>query len=738
MATSSRCLGGTGRKTKEGRMDALRFLVGADPLFLVQQEVPKAKTPMEKIPDIKNHIWIYDRSGSMYGILNRLGDVIIQKMEGLPETDTFSLGWFSGEGDYRFLLKGVQLTAKNKVSIAETIRKNLSARGTTCFSEILHDLDEVVRDLSSFGGEFALCFHTDGYPVVSNYQREIDHISKAIANVSGKIGSALMVGYGNYYNKGLMASMAEKFGGSLIHSEDLQSFDISLANFLNDCREDGQRVPVTIDVPVPQLVFGVNSGQIMIYAPDEKNQIAFTPHKTNKDYVFILTRTLPKGAEVEELTDAKIKRSHPLVRGAYAAAYILTQQTKTNVALEVLSALGDKAIIDMVNNAFTNSEYGRAEAAILESVGSPKARLSQGRDTMYLPPTNAFCLLDALDILQADPSPEFFTQHPEFDYSRIGRKEVNRDGYPKFVGDQVGSPLIDLVWNDTKLNLSVRVKVPGTIELRDGCEKRGFAKQYPTYVWRNYSLVKDGFLNVKKLPVRVCNDTLAQLETKGLKFKKSEPFDGTVVLDLTSVPIINRGIATGKTSATELCKKTWREIQLEARQKAIGWQISQIETSEKSFAPRQTLSGDQITFLEEHGIVKDGSFDPPSDRAAATDYYMAKEFEVKVSGFARLPKMADVLTKLSSGKPLTPVEKLLNEAREPIVLTEPTALPVLKTVLVKVKEDLRELRGEIQRTKFAILLGKQWFDEFTSREDNVLTIDGIKFTVSLREVKVDF
>lgn len=551
-------------------MDALKFMVGADPIYLVQQEIPKAKTPMEKIPDIKNHIWIYDRSGSMYGILDRLGEILVQKMEGLPETDTFTLGWFSGEGDYRFLLKGAQLSPKGKISIADTIRKNLSSRCTTCFSEILSDLDEVVSDLSGFGGEFALCFHTDGFPVVSNYQREVDSIFKAITKVSGRIGSALMVGYGNYYNKGLMSSMAEKFGGSLIHSEDLQSFDISLANFLGDCQEAGHRIPVALEVQVPQLTFGVNGGQIMIYSPDEKNQIAFTPHKTNKDYVFILTRTLPKGTSVEELTEPKIKRSTPLVRGAYAAAYILTQQTRTSSALEILGALGDKALIDLVNNSFTNSEYGKAEVAILTAVGSPKSRLVQGRDTMYLPSANAFCLLDVLDIIQSDPNPEFFTQHPDFNYQRIGRKEINKEGFPKFVADQVGSPLIDLVWNDTKLNLSVRVKATGTIDLRDGCKNLGFSSPYPTYIWRNYSVVKDGFLNIKLLPVRLTETTLDTLATKRLKIVQSDKYPGIAVLDLSSVPIINRSIATGKTSATELCKKTWTEIQLEAKQKAAS------------------------------------------------------------------------------------------------------------------------------------------------------------------------
>jgi hypothetical protein len=62
---------------------------------------------------------------------------------------------------------------------------------------------------------------------------------------------------------------------------------------------------------------------------------------------------------------------------------------------------------------------------------------------------------------------------------------------------------------------------------------------------------------------------------------------------------------------------------------------------------------------------------------------------------------------------------------------------ILRDALKTTKEALRVLRGEIQRTKFSVLLAKSWFDEFESREDNTLVIDGVTFTVSLREKKVD-
>ena len=48
-----------------------------------------------------------------------------------------------------------------------------------------------------------------------------------------------------------------------------------------------------------------------------------------------------------------------------------------------------------------------------------------------------------------------------------------------------------------------------------------------------------------------------------------------------------------------------------------------------------------------------------------------------------------------------------------------------------------KIRREVQETKFAILLGKKWFDEFDSREDSNLTVDNNFFTIEIREVKVN-
>ena len=62
----------------------------------------------------------------------------------------------------------------------------------------------------------------------------------------------------------------------------------------------------------------------------------------------------------------------------------------------------------------------------------------------------------------------------------------------------------------------------------------------------------------------------------------------------------------------------------------------------------------------------------------------------------------------------------------------------LESTLEDKKKALYRVRSDVQKTKFALLLGKASFDEFTSREENILDVGGITCTVSLKEERVAY
>lgn len=722
----------------------VKYLKIKNNLFLTEQEV-KVKAGAVPTKVATNHIWIYDRSGSMYGELPGLCKDMIERAKQIPVGDTITLGWFSGTGERNFMLKGFKIGDKQDYKVLEdTIKKNSSTVGMTCFSQILEDTDQILKDLSVFGDSFALCFLTDGYPTVYPMDKEVKSIHAAIAKIEGRISSSILVGYGNYYNKELMSQMAEKLGGSLIHCSVLPEFSMQLTNFITDSSENEKKLMVALesDVKEKDVVFSLNNSQINTYAVD-KGEINFIPKKKGGNYVYALVTTAPGSGEEVDLDEVKKDSVLRLTRAAYAASFILVQKTKTDAALEVLSVLGDKHLIDTVSVAFTNEEYGKAEGQIKQAVIHPNKRLLKGKDTKYLPKEDAYCLLNALDTLMSDEEAKFYPYDPSFVYQKIAASTKTKGDYPKFEANKsMACPLSQLTWNESKLNLSMLARIEGTIKLKDGFKKLGFSEDYPTYVWRNYALVKDGFLNMRALPVTLSESSFDELQDNGVIDSTIDYRPGEViVLNLDRIPVINRAIANGKTSAKEICKKVFEETKLKAQLKALNFIKSEIDPTSKKLAS-DTLSDEQVAFLEANGIGKNG-FAPPQEKVEPTDKYMAKEFCIDIKGLSSLPKVDDVRKKVEEKKALTPAMELVKSGLELYSgdklsksTNDKVKVSFVDGLIKGLKYDLARIRSDIQATKFAIILGKKWFDEFDSRENNKLTVEGREYTIGVSEVEV--
>ena len=689
-----------------------------------------------------NHIWIYDRSGSMYGLLDNLIEDLIKRAKTIPVGDTITFGWFSSEGQKNFIIKGFKITeAKDYAIMEKSLRANNTTIGCTCFSEILAETEQVIQDLSVFSSNFALCFFTDGFPVVSNYTKEIKDIFDAVEKLNDKVTSALLVGYGDYYNKQLMSDMAEKIGGSLTHSANLPSFSISLDSFVNNSQEN-KKIAIKLDSEVSKdaLVFNINGENINLYAIDANKEVKISCAEEEKATVYVLTNTKPKGVHI----NLKDNQDNPFIKVLYAAAYILTQKTKTDVAIDVLGYLGDKKLVDLVTNSYTNAEYGKAEQTIKDAIVEPAKRWLEGRVENYVAPADAFCLLDLIDLLSNDKDAYFYPRHDAFSYKRIGKPSKPDESYPEFKADkETRSSFKDIVWNENKLNLSLRTIIRGDVDLGSEAKKYGLTTPFPTYQYRNYTFVKDGILNVTKAPACMSEPTFKKLKEKKVvsgNWNKDEVY----VLNLEAVPIVNRRIADGKTSAIALCRLVLLEQKAKAQIKVYKW-FKQRDFPEKEITAEtaRTFIEKQQAFLESKGInTRTGVFEPPVTESEATDFYMAKEFTIKIKGLSSLPKVEAVTAKLKENKKLTTSEDLLIDAinvySNNVFDADKDKLGFLEKALDFNSTILKGTRREIQETKFAVLLCKKWFDELPSREDNKLTVDNYEFTLSVTEKKVPF
>lgn len=726
----------------------LRYVTIRPDLHLVAQHVPLPVQSVQQHP--LHHILLLDRSGSMHWTISQLIDNVTERILSLPVGDYVSVGYFSGEGEYRFVLKGFCIVKTMDDLQDITIRKVLDelrhTLNTTCFSEILAESDIVLRELKALTPLVTLTLFTDGCPVVSNLQREHAAIRQALDELAPRLTSALLVGYGSYYNKQLMAEMAERLGGTLAHADTIPTFAVSLEQFIDTSRSAGSRLEVQLPMAVTLgNAFSVSGKHVTLYQLDDRDMLYFSPQYDVKNYVYFLSASIPDGAQhdiFDPLATVQTPQS-PLVAGAYACALMLVQQGKTSDALDVLGVLGDVALIDAVNNAFTVPEFGAAEQRIQVAMYEPAQRFTKGRQLAYVPKADAFCVLDALDVLMSDTTARFYPSHPDFVYQRIGRRRVTDPGYPRFEADTAhGVPFDDLVWNQRFLNLSVRFRIPGTVQLGDEAALLGFENPYPTHRWRNYTIIKDGMLNTKHLPVTCSAATFKTLFANGVASGMTE-HDGAVrgiaTLHLEHLPVMNRAIATGYRSATALCKDVMEELRLMAILKVLRAKRDELDEAQEAAG----MTDAQAEYLAQYGIGKHG-YAPPSTEEKATDFYLSKTFSISARGFSSLPSIKSVLEKMKTNAKRTPSDALIVAGVDHAERIAPLGSPASQKIETWVdairiySAKLAMIRSNIQRTKFSVLLGKGWFEEFPTPADATIVVDGVQFTFEVRDnVKVE-
>jgi len=131
-----------------------------------------------------------------------------------------------------------------------------------------------------------------------------------------------------------------------------------------------------------------------------------------------------KEVKIKKTDLTKPSKLEPMIQAVYAATCLLNQKTKTVMALETASSIGDKNFIDKLNNAFTNSEYGAVEDELREAMSNSKSRITEGYNAKYLPSADALCLLDVIELLMKDEDAYFYPTNPNFNYKRIGQSTM--------------------------------------------------------------------------------------------------------------------------------------------------------------------------------------------------------------------------------------------------------------------------------------------------------------------------
>lgn len=684
-----------------------------------------------------NHIIIIDVSGSMYGDLPELRRHLKNKIVSLvSDGDTVSIVWFSGRGQFGVLQEGIQVRSLSDLSTFNAaVDKYLQPVGLTGFKEPIEEVISMIGRLnkklpSSINNVF---FMSDGY----DNQWKSQEILDAVKRLSENVDSATFVEYGWNCNRDLLSKMAEVSGGSLIFSEDFSGYQVAFENGIGRTSLAGKKTLVTLEHPASLgYVFSHDDdGKVTTYTVDENNQV-LVPERIPQIAYYV----------------SGITGNAPVDVDTYVGLSTLSQRMRANEIFDVIGAMGDVYLANRFVNSFTKQDYSDFQNECLVQGFVASLRFKEGKQANVVPAEDAYTVLDLLFDLSKDDKNLLYPLHPSFGYKKIGAGEKQKNEELRFnVNDKnMGVPVANVVFHSSRSNASILVKMQGKVTLpKDTLDKfPNLPTEIPSFIHRNYTVIRDGIVHTRRLPVSLTADTLAIIKDKAkisADVKEGELF----LLDISSLPVINRKMVK-EVNAKDTFTKVFELEKLKAEQKVYKFYRDQYNP--KSSAGFTALYGDEASaHLKEIGVTDYNGFNPPSTATPMNDVYMSREFDISIKGLSSLPSVNDVLKKQEANKSLTLRESLLAPAiadvKKFIESDVCSDIAVRDTVMkawldAKSKDAIqstRKLNKELSIIKFSILVGHVWFNDLPPGEGSLeLTIDGNKLvfnaTVEDKEV----
>jgi hypothetical protein len=767
----------------------------SDKITLKSTQVSKA--PVAKSVDVAtNHIAVIDCSGSMSWELPKIRDQLKKKLPKLlGPKDTISIIWFSGRGQCGVLLEAEPVATLTDLTLVnQAIDRWLNPIGMTGFKEPLQEVYNLITKIKGKlpGTVFSLFFMSDG----CDNQWPRQDILKTVEATAGSLASATFVEYGYYADRPLLTQMAEKSGGQLIFAANFDSYQPAFEACLGKKLSGAPKIEVRIpERPLNDFVFTLKDGELTTYGVEAFK--ANLPEDT-REFWYLAEDSHPYNNKLSN------KSSDEDLAVAYAAVSLYSVRMNSDVVLALLRGLGDVYLIERFACCFGKQLYSSFMEYAQQATVKKELRYTKGYDPTRVPADDAYTILDLLRLLSSDDKNHVLLDHPDFKYNQIGRSRIDADEVLtaeeqakvdeinakmaktkkasdfkklqdelnailsskkealKFVAEKApdGYSISNLVYNENRPNVSINLKLPGTVDLSsrlpEGPEYAKIPKVFPTFVYRNRTVIKDGLVNIESLPVRVTQETakkLAELlppEAKPTNISMVGNFV-TGVIDLRALPVINRKMVAS-VSAKELFELQYKLLCTKAAQKVYKEYLDS-RFPKKASAKDEEKYGEGAKWLLEQGFNYNGYAPPHTTQAEATDEYMGKQLDVVISGFkSSLPKVSDVRDRFASNKKQTTlgalmapyveeVEKYLQS--EQYVDAKDKDATFKTWIDAKAKESIqkaRQLMYQMACIKFGVIVGQVWFKEFSSLDENTLTVklDGqdIACEVKMTEIAI--
>jgi len=765
----------------------LRTVKISDGFYLNAQKVEKEQVFVQT--NSTNHIFVVDVSGSMSYELPLIRKQLKNKLSTvMRDGDTISIIWFSGDRESGILKEEVEVKSLKTLSeLNDAVDKWLQPVCLTAFRKPLILAKELVERVKKNrpNTAFSLIFLTDGYNNDCSWSSVVD----ALNDLTDDISSSTFVEYGYYADTKRIQEMAAILGGEKINTSDFDEFEPIFDKKISTGGGTTKKISVTIDSKnaLYGLVYSCDQdGSIILYnIVDGKVSVN---ESVNNIYFFSDVANTSVALTGDDVDTA-----------LYVAIYVLSDNLQYDEAEKLFMILGDSYYYKELMAAYGKQKLNNFKISMKACITDNRFRFPNGKSSIKAVDDNAYCVMNLISDLGKIDNCLLFTGHKDFVYNRIGAKRVavgstltegekEKLANAKNVAEMIeiskdleknkvdltftttdpnaGSPLTNLVWNEERANLSILVKYDGNVSL----PKNEFGiESVASFKYNTYTVIKDGILNVKNLPVSYSKELETLLIANGVSYYNDyfeddfiDPINPKnsvvhyepqfIVIDLASLPIVNRGMV--KTiSANELSRLEWELTKLQGTKKVVDYYRGLLfPKTSKSFA--DMVSPECAEWLKTIGITDYNGFAPKSMASLTGDNYMSVNLITKIKGLSSLPKVLDVVAKIDKNVAL----KLNESLMQPAILairtmvdsinesykTEAEKLADIEAYLIEESKSVttvkRALLQYIAQIKFSLILSKKWFTEFKSFDDNKLSVnyDGnaLEFTFDLTEKEV--
>lgn len=659
--------------------------------FLDEVEVPKPKLE----PTVSHHIVIVDRSGSMWGVMDDTKTMVEKVMTVEEFTSSgllLTLISYSSKGDFtvHFTRTAVSDVLDPKQPHLQQIR-NIRA---SCLTSVSGALDEALNHVQA-AETTAISIHTDGYFNDSSPGAEAKAVDKWIGKVV-KMNNVFVntISYGNYTDFKILDRIASALSGKCVTAqsvkqvyEALHSTSALLAGrvlpAIHIAKEDADFL-ACLNISQKKVNGSTTDFQVKGVGPEDNTKL-FRYRKVTQE-------RWEKDSRTEADGDALV--------GVFAFARAKLAEGKINDAKFALCGTRDSELLKMHYKALTPVALSALAADLDTRVAGDLATYARADK-----PGLSAEKMSVLDLCQLlDRNRKDFTVNMEkflAGYSRRGVKRLNgewADG--KFVpastklkptDDFTNVSITGFELSNAAATINMDVNRPADL-YKDGEKISVVAgKKLDVRNIQSYTLVSDGEINAKVLPLNISNRKLFAELAKGNLVSGDFDYRNTYEIPLADLPACTFGKSFDLPKKEDFDRLVQLITERNILKAALGgaatldeWTPEQIEELKSydlspslNYNPKTTNHYQDLTAAISAGEVDsrtsykvtigDERMVSPSALYSANEYFARRfsvkppegsEAEVDKEGFLKKPKLNDLKGATISVKTLSARTKL--------------------------------------------------------------------------------